>query len=139
VEALPDGADGLHLPEHGISTAEARRRYGEQILIGRSVHGIESALQAELDGADYLIAGTIFASNSHPGETPAGLDFLRAVCAAVRIPVIAIGGITPANAPDCIAAGAAGVAVLSPIMRAGDPRQVTEDYRRALGTRTCPP
>jgi len=134
---LPAGAGGVHLPEHSISIAEARRQYGANILIGRSIHNIDSALQAEIDGANYIVAGTIFASNSHPGETPAGLDFLREVCASVTIPVIAIGGITPQNTPDCLAAGAAGVAVLSPIMRAKDPKRVAEMYCEALryGTR----
>jgi len=129
---LPAGAGGVHLPEHSISIAEARRQYGANILIGRSIHNIDSALQAEINGANYIVAGTIFASNSHPGETPAGLDFLREVCASVTIPVIAIGGITPQNTPDCLAAGAAGVAVLSPIMRAKDPKRVAEMYCEAM-------
>lgn len=103
-------------------------------LVGRSVHSVESAQRAEADGADYVVAGTIFASQSHPEVAPQGLDFLRAVCAAAAIPVIAIGGVTPENAPDCLRAGAAGVAVLSPIMRAADPGAVAERYWKALAT-----
>ena len=103
-------------------------------MIGRSAHSIEAAIKAARIGADYLIAGTIFASHSHPAVAPAGLEFLRDVCAAVDIPVIAIGGITPVNAGDCIRAGAAGVAVMSPIMHADDPAGVARDYRAVLDT-----
>jgi thiamine-phosphate diphosphorylase len=125
-------ADGLHLGEQGGAVADMRARMTDAALIGRSVHSVEAAAVAERTGADFLIAGTIFSSRSHPGLEPAGIDFLRKVCAAVTIPVIAIGGITPENAGDCLAAGAAGVAVLSPIMRAASPREAVQAYRAAL-------
>jgi thiamine-phosphate pyrophosphorylase len=125
-------ADGIHVPEAGISIAEARRIGGPESIVGRSIHSVDAATTAEADGADYLVAGTIFASQSHRDTPPAGLDFLHAVCQAVSIPVIAIGGITPANARDCIAAGAEGVAVLSPIMRADNPNAVAAEYRAVL-------
>ena len=67
-----------------------------------------AARQAEGDGADYLIAGTIFASQSHPEIAPAGVEFLRQVCEAVSIPVLAIGGVTPENVGECIEAGRGG-------------------------------
>ncbi|HEX5322380.1 MAG TPA: thiamine phosphate synthase [Capsulimonadaceae bacterium] len=124
--------DGVHLPEHGDSVANARRILGAEKQIGRSVHSLEAALAAERDGADYVIAGTIFASSSHPGETPAGLGFLANVCRAVSIPVLAIGGVTAENCADCIAAGAAGVAVLSPIINAEDPFVAATMYLLAL-------
>jgi thiazole tautomerase (transcriptional regulator TenI) len=90
------------------------------------------AARAAVDwGADYLVAGTVFASASHPGEPAAGLAFLAQVCAAVRVPVLAIGGVTPANLADCLRAGAAGVAVLSPLQGA-DPRAVAAAYVAAL-------
>jgi thiamine-phosphate diphosphorylase len=126
------GADGLHLPEHGISMAEARGRLGGGLVIGRSVHSVETAVDAEAEGADYLVAGTIFASASHPDLTPAGLELLRGVVKAVSIPVIAIGGVTPENAGSCMEAGAAGVAVLSPIMHSNSQRDTASKYRRAL-------
>lgn len=126
------GADGLHLPERGPSVGEARAIVGEGALVGRSVHSVEAARRAADEGADYLIAGTIFASSSHPGQMPAGLDFLRDVCAAVRpLPVLAIGGVTPESVPCCLRAGASGVAVLSPILRADDPRAAARRYRGA--------
>lgn len=126
------GADGVHLPEAGPSVPEARRVAGEGVLVGRSVHSAEGARRAQEEGADYLLAGTVFASASHPDRAPAGLDWLRAVCATVPLPVIAIGGVTPENAGACVRAGAAGVAVLSPLMGARDPRAVAGSYRAAL-------
>jgi thiamine-phosphate pyrophosphorylase len=125
-------ADGIHLPETGLSIAEALRIAGPASIVGRSIHSVDSATAAEADGADYLVAGTIFASQSHPNAPAAGLDFLRSVCTAVSLPVIAIGGITPANVAGCLAAGATGVAVLSPIMRSDNPTAVAAEYRAAL-------
>jgi thiamine-phosphate diphosphorylase len=126
------GARHIHLPERSAPPGVVRFRVGAGSLLGKSVHSTEAAQKAAGQGVDYLIAGTIFASASHPGEAPAGLDFLRDVCAAVAVPVLAIGGVTPENAPDCLRAGAAGVAVLSPIMRAEDPQAVARRYRAAL-------
>ncbi len=121
-------ADGVHQP---TSIAHARTLIGDK-LIGRSVHSVHEANKAASEGADYLVAGTIFASQSHPDLEPMGLEFLHEVCAAVTIPVLAIGGVTPESAGDCINAGAAGVAVLSPIMRAEDPKTVAQAYRAAI-------
>ena len=126
------GADGVHLPETGYSVEAVRRLLGADALVGRSVHSVESARRAADEGADYLVAGTIFASGSHPDQPGAGLEYLRAVCAAVPLPVIAIGGITPQRVKECRAAGAAGVAVLSPVMRADDPRAAAQAFRREL-------
>jgi len=100
--------------------------------VGRSVHSVEAASEAAAQGADYLVAGTIFASQSHPDRSPAGLGFLRDVCAAVSLPILAIGGVTPQNLKLCLEIGAAGVAVLSPIMRATDPQAAAQTYRAAL-------
>jgi thiamine-phosphate diphosphorylase len=125
-------ADGVHLPELGPSVAEAKRYLGEKAIVGRSVHSLAAAVAAEAEGADYLVAGTVFASPSHPDVPPAGLEYLREICAHVSIPVLAIGGVTPENAGDCLRAGAAGVAALSPLMRAADPEAVAAAYRTVL-------
>jgi thiamine-phosphate diphosphorylase len=122
----------LHLPEHSIPLKDARKEVGSRGLIGKSVHTVEAAIEAEKGGADYIIAGTIFESASHPEEKAAGLEFLSDVCRSVSIPVIAIGGITPANTAGCISAGASGIAVLSPIMQAKNPSAVAHEYRTAL-------
>lgn len=125
-------ADGLQLPEEGETVSIAREVVGPDRLIGRSVHSLQASQQAETDGADYLVAGTIFASDSHREVTPAGLPFLRAVCSTTRVPVIAIGGIRPENARSCIEAGAAGIAVVSGILRAPDPHAAAGAYWKAI-------
>ncbi len=130
--ALQCGAEGVHLPVRALGVGLVRRRL-KNGLVGRSVHSVEQARFAESDGADYVIAGTIFKSSSHPDVEPQGLGFLEQVCTAIRIPVVAIGGVTPENATECILAGAVGVAVMSPLMRAADPREEAERYARALG------
>jgi thiamine-phosphate diphosphorylase len=109
-----------------------REKIGEQYWIGCSIHSLEKARQVEAEGADYLIAGTIFPSGTHPDMPAQGLEFLERVCRAVRLPVIAIGGITPQNTSDCLRAGACGVAVLSAIMRSADPEQSARLFRKAL-------
>lgn len=124
-------ADGVHLAERE-SVAQARLIIGRELLVGQSIHSTAAALRAQAEGADYVVAGTIFASESHPERPPAGLEYLREVCAAVSIPVIAIGGITPENAGDCVRAGARGVAVLSPLERTQDPGAVARAYREAM-------
>ena len=130
--AVGFGARHIHLPEQSAPVGVIRHRLGAGALAGKSAHSVEAAIRAASQGADYIIAGTIFASQSHPDIEPMGLDFLRDVCAAVSIPVLAIGGVTPDNLGACIEAGAAGVAVLSPIMRATDPKAAAQAYRAAL-------
>ncbi len=130
--ALACGARHVHLPEKSLPVGVVRWRLGGNGLVGKSVHSVEGALKAQADGADYLVAGSVFETLSHPNIAPAGLDFLREVCAAVSIPVVAIGGVKPENVGECIAAGAAGVAVLSPLMSAENPRELAEEYFAAL-------
>lgn len=110
--ALAAGAAGVHLPERDLAPAAARRLLGPDALIGRSVHSLEEALAAEAGGADYVVFGPVFASASHPGGEPAGLDALAGVAAAVGIPVLAIGGVDDERAAACRAAGAAGYAAI---------------------------
>jgi thiamine-phosphate diphosphorylase len=130
--ALAAQADGVHLPEHGGAVAAARCALGGRGMVGRSVHTLAAARAAEAEGADYVIAGSIFSTRSHPGAAPAGLPFLREVADGLDIPVLAIGGITPENAGACLQAGAAGVAVLSPLMDADDPQSKAAAYRAAM-------
>ena len=129
-------ADGIHLPEDGAKIADARTRLGDALLLSRAVHSVEAAVQAERDGADIVQIGTVFETASKPGRTAIGLDGIRAVCAAVRVPVIAIGGITVANAGDVIRAGAAGVAVIGAILDAPDPRSAAAALREAIDAAT---
>jgi len=109
------GADGVHL---GRGDSGAERALDEGLLLGLSAASVEEAQDAERRGAAYVGAGPVWATPSkEDADPPTGLDGLREICAAVAVPVVAIGGIDASNAADCIRAGAAGVAV---IRAAGD-------------------
>ena len=119
--ALALNADGVQLPEDGFSVADARRIIGPNLLIGRSVHSVSGAVEAQSDGADFLTAGTIFPSPSHPYGPTQGVDFLRALCREVSLSILAIGGVTSQNVREVMEAGCSGVAVISAISEAVDP------------------
>ncbi len=131
------GADGVHLPEDGVAIADARARLGTGVLISRAVHSVDAAKRAEREGADLVQMGTVFETASKPGREPIGLEGVGAVCAAVRVPVIAIGGITAANAADVIRTGAAGVAVIGAILDGADPRSAAAALREAIDAATA--
>lgn len=120
--ALAVGADGVQLGRCGLPPALARRAVGDGLLLGRSVHSAREAREAAAEGADYLVVGTIFETPSHPQVKPAGLRLLREARAEADAPLIAIGGITEANARGCLRAGASGVAAISAILCSEDPR-----------------
>jgi len=122
----------LHLPEKSMPIGVVRHHLGEKTFVGKTVHSVQAALMAEAQGADYLLAGAVFASLSEPNLPPLGIQFLREVCAVVKIPVLAYGGITPENIEDCVHAGAAGVAVSSGIMRSASPSEAAVSYSEAL-------
>ena len=109
--ALACGAAGVNLPERDISVADARALLDNR-LVGRSVHSIEGALQAEAQDADYVIFGPVWESASHPDLAPAGISALQAVARSVGIPVLAIGGVTEDRIELCLAAGADGYAAI---------------------------
>jgi len=104
--ALAAAVDGVHLPSNGLP---ARRVRPFVRTLGSSVHSIEEAVSAESDGADFLIFGPVFET---PGKHPVGLDALRSLVAAVKIPVLAIGGITHQNTASVLSAGASGIAAI---------------------------
>jgi thiamine-phosphate diphosphorylase len=108
---LACAAAGVNLPERDIAIRDARALLGNR-LIGRSVHSLEGALEAERDGADYMIYGPVWPTVSHPGVAPVGIEALSRVARAVRIPVIAIGGVTEERIADVHAAGASGFAAI---------------------------
>jgi thiamine-phosphate diphosphorylase len=114
----------VHLGEASLPLPVARE-LGDGLLVGRSVHGVAAAVEAEQQGADYLVLGTIFASESHPGMAPAGPHLIRKVKAKVKLPVIAIGGISVDNAAQAIADGAQGVAVVRAILNSASPGEAT--------------
>ncbi len=112
--ALASGAHGVHLRGDSVPAARVRGLVPPGFLIGRSVHALDEAVAIDREGAvDYLIFGTVFPSASKPGgHHVAGVQALAAVCAAVRVPVLAIGGIDAARAAEVRRAGARGVAAI---------------------------
>ena len=114
-------ADGVHLGQEDLSVKDARAILGPRPLIGLSTHNIDQARRAVLDGANYLGAGPTFPSQTKAFNDFAGLDYLRSVAAEIRLPTYAIGGITPDNLPDVLAAGTTRIAVSSAITAASDP------------------
>jgi thiamine-phosphate pyrophosphorylase len=112
--ALAAAVAGVHLPASAVACGRIRAIVPDSFLVGRSVHSVGEALAAAADGAcDYLVFGTVFESQSKPAGHPiAGVDALAEVCAAVSIPVLAIGGITAERVPDIARAGAAGLAAI---------------------------
>ena len=117
-----EGADGVHLPQ-GYSVRCARRRAGQDALIGVSAHSLDEARSAADEGADYVTLSPVFLTASKPGYGPAlGLDGLSHVAARLTIPIIALGGVGEDNAAACLDAGARGVAVMGGVMGAADPQ-----------------
>lgn len=104
--AMAANVEGVHLPADGLPVSLVRPFVR---LLGRSTHSLEEAVQAERDGADYVVFGPVFET---PGKTPVGLDALREVASSVRIPVLAIGGVTPERVPQILGTGAAGFAAI---------------------------
>jgi thiamine-phosphate pyrophosphorylase len=112
--ALAAGAAGAHLPAVSPASKSWRSLVPEGFLIGVSCHAIDKVRAAEAEGADYVLFGPVFVprSKTSPAE-PRGLNGLGQAAQAVRIPVLALGGVTIANAAECVRAGAAGVAAIS--------------------------
>ncbi len=132
--ALASGADGVHLKSDGPGVPDVRRIVPDGFLIGRSVHAEREARAVQNDGGcDYLFFGTVFRSVSKPDDHPlAGLEGLRATCASVALPVIAIGGMSVARIPDVRAAGAGGIAAISLFAETPDIAGLTASIGDAL-------
>lgn len=128
--ALASGADGVHLGVDDLPVEDARRLLGPDSIIGFSPETDMQAQEARKRGADYLGVGPVVttASKDDAGQ-PIGLDGLRRRVQLAGIPVIGIGGVTPANYHDVLATGAVGAAVISAILRAPDPGQATRAFR----------
>jgi thiamine-phosphate diphosphorylase len=109
--ALAAGAAGVNLPEKDISISAARALLGRR-LVGRSVHSIQGASQAEREGADFVIFGPVWESPSHPGTPAVGLGSLTELVRSLGIPVLAIGGVTEERVAEILASGAAGYAAI---------------------------
>jgi thiamine-phosphate pyrophosphorylase len=130
--AMASGAGGVQLGEEGLPVEVAWRLAGEGSLIGRSVHSVEGALEAQEQGADFLVVGTIFPTGSHPGTEAAGPALLSSLAGRVGIPFLAIGGVTAENAAAVVDAGASGAAVISAILAARDPEAAARELKQVL-------
>lgn len=112
--ALAAGLDGVHLPGNAVSPARIRAVAPRGFLIGVSCHSLEDLRRAEQEAADYAVYSPVFPTSSKPGYgPPLGLPALEQACAAVQIPIFALGGVTKANAAHCVRAGAEGIAGIS--------------------------
>ena len=121
------GADGVHVGQDDAACADARAELGPDAIVGVSVQTVEQALAAQAAGADYLGVGAIFGTATKPDAADVGVDGLAAICAAVDLPVVAIGGLNAATIPGLAGTGADGVAVVSAVFAADDLRSATSD------------
>jgi thiamine-phosphate pyrophosphorylase len=127
--ALAVSADGVHLGQTDMAIERARALCGDRLAVGLSTHNLEQARDAQARGADLIGFGPVFATSSKRDHDPVvGLDGLQAVCSAVRIPVVAIGGVALANAAELARTGAALAAAISAVCGAESP----EEAARAL-------
>jgi thiamine-phosphate pyrophosphorylase len=118
--AILAGVPGVHLGQDDLPLEDARRLSGGKMIIGISTHTIEQAIAAEHGGADYIGFGPIFPGGLKRNATGKGLEMLREVRAAVKLPIVAIGGITEATTPSVLDAGADAVAIISDVVGAPD-------------------
>ncbi len=111
------GAAGVHLPANAEPVGSVKAKTGDHFYIGCSVHSLDAAKKREVEGADFLTYSPIYPTASKPGYGPAvGTARLAEVVEGVKLPVFALGGITPARVPECLTAGAFGMAVMSGVM-----------------------
>jgi len=116
--AILAGADGVHLGQQDLPLEAARRLIGPDRIIGISTHTVEQARAAEAGGADYIGFGAIYSGGLKNVQNAKGLERLREVRAALRIPIVAIGGITEATVPVVLEAGADAAAIITDVVRA---------------------
>jgi thiamine-phosphate pyrophosphorylase len=129
--ALAAGADGVHLPSAGVPPAEARRLLGPAALVGVSCHGLADVRRARDGGASFATFGPVHETPSKRAYgAPVGLAALREA-AALGLPLVALGGVDPSNAPEAFAAGARGVAAIRAWLAAGDPAAAVRELLAA--------
>ena len=125
--ALAADADGVQIGENGLPIPVVKSIMGSRAICGRSVHDVNGATKACEQGADFLVLGSMFPTETHPGDTPSGLQLMVSTRKEVEIPILGIGGISEVNAAKVMTSGANGVAVIRSILLADDPIQATKD------------
>jgi thiamine-phosphate diphosphorylase len=129
--ALAVQADGVHLGQDDLPLAAARKLLGQGKIIGLTVHSLAEARQAEAAGADYLGISPIFTTQTKmDAGPPAGIQLIQQIRSAVKIPLVAIGGINLANAPEVIRAGADSLCAISAIVRREDVQAEIKKFQR---------
>ncbi len=127
--ALACGADGIHVGQSDMAAGDVRRRIGKERLLGVSVHTVEEARRAVQEGADYLGLGAVFPTSTKSDVDQMSSEILQAICNAVDLPVVAIGGITPDNLLKLSGSGVDGVALVSAIFAAKDIEETCRKLR----------
>ena len=122
-------ADGVHVGQSDMETGSVREFLGSGKIVGVSAQTVEQALLAQARGAEYLGVGAVFPTGSKDDAEDVGIDTLKAICAAVNIPVIAIGGIGPQNVAKLNGCGICGIAVISAIFAQQDITAATKQLR----------
>ncbi|AOV06581.1 thiamine phosphate synthase [Sporosarcina ureilytica] len=130
--ASSEQIDKVQLPG-GLSLPDLLRKY-PALSFGKSIHSLEDAIAAEADGAETVLYGHLFKTNSKPGLQPRGTDDLRHIVSSLTIPVYAIGGILPSHIEQLREVGIAGVAVMSTIFESDHPKNIAKEYYDAIHT-----
>ena len=130
--ALASGAAGVHLGVNDIGVSDIRRLCGAGFIVGRSAATTEDLVRAE--GADYVAVGPAFSTDQRRPAAALGISEFERLARASTIPVIAVGGITAATAPEAMRAGAAGVALISGLFGSPDPERAAQELLAAIGT-----
>ena len=125
--AAKTGADGVHVGQEDLAAGRVRQLLGPDKIIGVSAHTVEEALAAQAAGADYLGTGAAFVTGTKTDAKPISRETIRAICAAVDIPVVAIGGITRDNILELKGCGLDGVAVVSALFAQKDVKAAAEE------------
>ncbi len=130
--ALVVAADGVHLGQEDLPPSAARPLLAPGMILGVSTHSAEQGRAAQAAGADYIAVGSIFPTATKAGFELVGLELVRALRPEIRVPLIAIGGITPDNVEMVIRAGADGAAVISAVCAAADPQDASRRLIEAI-------
>lgn len=123
-------ADGVHVGQSDMEALDVRKIIGEDKILGVSAQTVEQAVTAEKHGADYLGVGAVFPTGSKDDAAEVSYDTLKAICAAVKIPVIAIGGITEENVTELSGSGICGIAVISALYAKEDIKSAARKLRK---------
>ncbi|WP_416148018.1 thiazole tautomerase TenI [Salipaludibacillus sp. HK11] len=127
--AKATNAAGVQLAYHSLDVPVVKKTYPE-IRIGKSIHSLKEAKEAENEGADYLLFGHIYTSTCKPGKQPRGLLELAKIIEQVTVPVIVIGGIQPYHVKEILATGASGFAVMSGVFSSSNPVESVKAYQQ---------